>query len=45
MLYNLFLYDQSDCKKNNMKQKEKLQKYEEGDHDSEVKISQILEEV
>ena len=32
-------------KKKNLKQKEQLQKYEEGDHDSKTKISQSLEEI
>jgi hypothetical protein len=30
--------------KNNLKQKEQLQKYEEEDHDSKAKMSKILEE-
>jgi hypothetical protein len=30
-------------RKNNLKQKEKLHKYEEEDHDSKSKMSQILE--
>jgi hypothetical protein len=32
-------------RKNNLKQKEQLQKYEEEDHDSKAKMSQILEEI
>jgi hypothetical protein len=31
-------------RKNNLKQKEQLQKYEEEDHDSKAKMSQSLEE-
>jgi hypothetical protein len=32
-------------KKNNLKQKDQLQKYEEDEHDSKAKMSQSLEEI
>ena len=38
------LSDIKRLKKKNLKQKEKLHKYEEEDHDSKAKISQSLEE-
>jgi hypothetical protein len=35
----------NNLKKNNLKQKKQLQKYEEEDHDARTKISQRLEEI